>query len=561
MDYEEIKILNKKFDNLKQYDSAIYHLNKFVKSKDLTFSELGGLYYRIGINYRKLEKLDSTYYYYKKSKENHVLAEDSILVAYRLFSLASIESDNELFARSDSTAIMGLRYLTNKKSKIASSLYNCLGINLNEQGKYKEAFKWYDKALHLIENKEKRIRYKNNIGKNYISLKKYDTAVVIYKELRENNFFDSIDPRLRSTILGNYAYAKFQANSDVQVEELLKSQRIKIEINDQRGLLSNYSYLSDFYKSTNKQLSLDYANRMYALSVELKATNSRIEALDKIVELVDESKLRDLYFERNFLKDSIIKASSNSQNKLVKVIYNNEELEKQKLKAQLNAEQYRSQKQQWIFIGLGSIIIFIIYFFYKRQKTQKEKVIEVYNTETRLAKKIHDELANDVYLAMNKVQQGNTGESLLQNLEKIYTQTRNISHENSPVVTGRQFETYLKQLFQDFTTDHCRVMSKDISTIQIHKIAKEKQIVMYRVLQELLVNMKKYSNASLVVIAFAQKKDSIKVTYKDNGIGVNTLNIKNGLQNMETRIKSIGGYITFETKETKGFQAKFQFKK
>ncbi|WP_159260352.1 hypothetical protein [Tenacibaculum maritimum] len=73
--------------------------------------------------------------------------------------------------------------------------------------------------------------------------------------------------------------------------------------------------------------------------------------------------------------------------------------------------------------------------------------------------------------------------------------------------------------------------------------------------------MKKHSKATLVVITFFKLKNSIKVQYKDNGIGAKEAVIKNGLQNMETRINSIEGSIIFETEEEKGFKSVFQFKK
>jgi len=65
----------------------------------------------------------------------------------------------------------------------------------------------------------------------------------------------------------------------------------------------------------------------------------------------------------------------------------------------------------------------------------------------------------------------------------------------------------------------------------------------------------------LVLITFSLPKKMLSVVYQDNGRGVKSLSIKNGLQNMETRIKSVGGIITFESKQEKGFQAKFHFKK
>uniref|UniRef100_UPI003AA8D6C5 sensor histidine kinase n=1 Tax=Xanthomarina gelatinilytica TaxID=1137281 RepID=UPI003AA8D6C5 len=339
-------------------------------------------------------------------------------------------------------------------------------------------------------------------------------------------------------------------------------QRLKDSINNYAGLITNYSYLSDYFNNQNSDKSLFYAQKMYNLSRERERPNDRIEAIDKLIKLVKGNEVRKYAIERSHLKDSIIDARRKSRNKLVKTIYNFDLLKEQKLKAEIKTEQQKSQKQLWIFTVILTILSSIVYFFYKREKNKKEKAIEVYNTETRLAKKIHDELANDVYAVMNTLQNTSiTDERLLTRVEKIYAQTRDISHENSPVLTGEHFESFLKQLFLDFTNDRCKVIHKGLQEVNINQLAKEKQIVVYRALQELLVNMKKYSEATLVLITFSVEKNKLSIAYQDNGIGVENLSVKNGLQNMEIRIKSVGGFITFESKQEKGFQAKFQFKK
>ena len=84
-------------------------------------------------------------------------------------------------------------------------------------------------------------------------------------------------------------------------------------------------------------------------------------------------------------------------------------------------------------------------------------------------------------------------------------------------------------------------------------LSAEKKILIYRILQELMVNMKKHSQASFVVVSFSKTNDSLVITYKDNGIGT-TLNIANGLQNVENRIAAIKGTITFETEVDNGFK-------
>ncbi|MDO6675062.1 hypothetical protein Q4517_05820 [Tenacibaculum sp. 1_MG-2023] len=578
-DYEQAKRESRKEDQissgkrivycsfeLKQYNRVISYgkeiINLLKGSGDL--KSYSYVYYHIGLGYRYLKQNDSTYYYYTKSNEINIKLQDSLKIMERFYNIASLESEEELYLKSDSTAIQGLKYISNnhKSNNIICSIYNCLGINSRNQGAYDKAIKYYNLATETTNDSLRKIRYMGNKAVVYKYDKKYRKALDIYDKIIKNSFFNKIELKLKFKILDNYTYTKYLLGEKVHVNDFFKVQRLKDSINNYAGLITNYSYISDYFYNKDSDKSLFYAQKMYDLSKERERPNDRIEAIDKLIKLVEGKALKKYAIERSFLKDSIIDARRKSRNKLVKTIYNFDLLKEQKLKAEIKTEQQKSQKQLWIFAVILTILSSIVYFFYKREKNKKEKAIEVYNTETRLAKKIHDELANDVYAVMNTLQNTSvTDERLLTRVEKIYAQTRDISHENSPVLTGEHFENFLKQLFLDFTNDRCKVIHKGLQEVNINQFAKEKQIVVYRALQELLVNMKKYSEATLVLITFSVEKNKLSVAYQDNGKGVENLSVKNGLQNMETRIKSVGGFITFESKQEKGFQAKFQFKK
>ncbi len=568
----------KKHSELKNYKKVISLCREIIRLNIGNNNRLASDYYRLGFYFKKIQKKDSTYKYFLKSKSIYEFLKDSSKVTEKLFSLAKIESNHGLFYKSDSTAIEALKYQKKgkKNSVIITSIYNILGINSNEQKEYKEAIKWYELALNSTDDRVKKIRYVSNMAVNYKYLRNYEEAILSYKKIINNIHFDSVPLNLKAKVIDNHAFINFLDNQDVNERDFYKAQEIKVLINDKVGLIANYSHLSDFYKESNYSKSLKYAYKMYDLSKKERLSIDRIEAIDRIIELEKASKIREFAVERAYLNDSVQEAKRISRNKLVRIIYNFDNEKRERLLAENKAIQSKKKviqnklliKEQekekfiWIFIGTGILLSSILYFFYRKKKEEKEKVIEVYNTEIRLAKKIHDELANDVYLTMNKLQKENRKDtSVLYDLEKIYSLTRNISHENSPVVTGEQFKGFLKQLLLEFSIDTCRVMSKGLSEIQVNSLSKEKQIVMYRILQELLVNMKKHSKANLVVISFSVVKDTIQVQYNDNGVGTNSLEIKNGFQNMETRIKSIGGTVIFESEIQKGFQSKFQFKK
>lgn len=164
---------------------------------------------------------------------------------------------------------------------------------------------------------------------------------------------------------------------------------------------------------------------------------------------------------------------------------------------------------------------------------------------------------------MNKVQYTeNPKNELLDDLEKVYLLTRNISHENNNIETGEKFEYFLKTMLTSFNTTKTTIILKDINNAELAEIAKEKQIELYRILQELMVNMRRHSDASLIAITFQNIRNNYSINYSDNGIGLNLeeLTSQNGLNNVETHIKSLNGTITFETALNNGFKAFISFK-
>jgi signal transduction histidine kinase len=269
------------------------------------------------------------------------------------------------------------------------------------------------------------------------------------------------------------------------------------------------------------------------------------------------------------LNDSIKKVRNNAKNKFAKIRYDSSKaiLESIKYKGQrtetlLELETQKNQKYLFFFgfvTLLGGIVLIIIYY---KSKTKRERLEASYSTETRISKELHDELANDVFYAMTfagtqDLQNPIKKETLLDNLDKIYVRTRNFSKANSPIETGERFEQNLKQMLNNYKSSSTEVIIKNGNPIDWSKVQTEKKIAIQRVLQELMVNMKKYSQASFVVIGFDMEQNSLKIDYSDNGIGFSEkLILKNGLQNAENRIETVNGILTFDSQTNKGFKAK-----
>ncbi|MDB0613688.1 tetratricopeptide repeat protein [Tenacibaculum maritimum] len=206
------KVALKKYDEAAALSKAIIPL---LKNK----RDLGHYLYVIGYYFKKNNQIDSAYKYYQKSKNIYLSLQDSAKIAERLLNLAKIESDNELYFKSDSTAVLALKYEKGKKEKKnnhLASVYNCLGINANEQKEHKEAIKWYKLAIEATNDTPKKLRYMSNMAVNYKELKKYEHSIDLYRRIMRDAYYDSLPLYSKGKIIDNYAFVKFLGGKKVE---------------------------------------------------------------------------------------------------------------------------------------------------------------------------------------------------------------------------------------------------------------------------------------------------------------------------------------------------------
>ncbi|WP_157603633.1 sensor histidine kinase [Polaribacter atrinae] len=557
---------SKKRDNKKALFYSKKMLQKSLNNKNE--KQKAESYYRIAQFQRKLRANDSAFYFYNKSKELYRQQNDSIQIARCLRDIAIIESSYGNYINSNISAINGLEYLKGRNASAIASIYNTLAINSKKQNLFKQAIYNYKQALTFISSTRGNIVIKNNMANVYKEQKEYSKSISILEELLKG---DITSQKSKARIIDNLAHIKWLNNPNINIlKDLLLAKSIRVKEKDTYGLIASYSHLSDFFYKKNRSKSLFYADKMYEVSKKEKSPQDQIEAIDKIIGLQTAQKAINYYKESIRLRDSLQEVESKHQYKFATIKYNYEEEEKQKLKFQtlateniLVAEKEKSQKKNVLIIGFLSISS-LLFLIYRRKEQHKKRILqENYNTETRIAKKLHDELGNDIFNTLTKVQNTKINtEEIINDLDKIYLQTRAISHENDSIETGSNFENYFRNLVASYNSDACKIILKDLSSLDLNNLNKSKQIVMYRVFNELFVNMKKHSQASLVVLSCKKTNHNLEISYADNGVGFkdNTIIFKNGLKNMETRIKTINGTINFENKPNKGLKVYIHFK-
>jgi signal transduction histidine kinase len=374
-------------------------------------------------------------------------------------------------------------------------------------------------------------------------------------------------------VLDNLGYSYFKVGNTKSLSYLNQSLKIRKQIKDDFGITTSYQNLSEFHAKTNPNLSYKYGQLAYEKATKINSVDDRLKSLALLVENSIGNESKKFSMLHLHINDSINKVRQKAKNQFAKIKYDSkkEKEENLKLKAQKaeNALQLEQQKNKNLLLYFIVGIIIMISIFISNflvAKNKREKIKTSYNTEIRIAKKLHDELANDVYhtMAFAETQDLSTSpnkEILLTNLDAIYSRTRNISKENSTIETGSLFVSNLKEMMSGFNNNEVNVLVNGIDAINWTNLESNKKITVYRVLQELLVNMKKHSQCSLVVLTFKKNEKKLQIDYSDNGIGAtfDEKKSRNGLQNVENRILAIKGTLTFDTESYKGFKVTFLF--
>ena len=90
------------------------------------------------------------------------------------------------------------------------------------------------------------------------------------------------------------------------------------------------------------------------------------------------------------------------------------------------------------------------------------------------------------------------------------------------------------------------------------RFAENIEIGLYRIAQELMNNIIKHSNARVVSVELFKVNDHLTLTIEDDGKGFNPNNIEktgNGLNNINSRAKSVNGHVQFEQRSGRGTSA------
>lgn len=552
----------------KEKKAVNFDNSKLVQKEAVNFRDKGIL------NVEK-KNFNVAFYNFNKAKIISESIKDSANIAYNLIRMASIQQITGDYYGSKETLTEALPYIK-EKGVFSVSVNNFFGIADKELSLYNDAIYYYNEAIKDCTDSISKQSPLNNIAAVYIKQKKYEKAITILESILNSKFLDSGTLKVsKSRVQDNLGYAYFKKGlNDKGFLLMNESLKTRSMLNDSYGSIESHLHLAEYYTKTNSKKSNQHALDAYKLATKLSSIDERLRALQFLI-LNDFSKKNLEYAQKYIaLNDSIIKIRNNYKNKFAKIKYDSkkEKDENQKLRLEKaeNLLALQEAKYQKTFLIIGFVSLFLLLAYVKKRyenRNRIEKIKTAYDTETRIAKDIHDELANDVFHAITYTQtqsliSDNNKEALLQKLDHIYSRVRGISRENNDIDTGTNYSVNLKEMLSTYNNSSTNIIITNIEKVNWDLIEDLKKIVIQRVLHELMVNMKKHSNASVVVVKFESNPHNLFINYSDNGKGCEKLKItKNGLQNMENRILAIKGTITFDTEPDKGFKVKLTMPK
>lgn len=141
-------------------------------------------------------------------------------------------------------------------------------------------------------------------------------------------------------------------------------------------------------------------------------------------------------------------------------------------------------------------------------------------------------------------------------LDNIHLVRETCNELRPPFLKELGFFESIQHLFEQTKLRSNFILNTEVdSALQIAK--KEYELILYRVVQELLSNAMKHSDATDVKLLLIQRNQILTIEYQDNGIGMDTSQLKDsfktiGLSGIKERVKSIGGTVKICSSPGKG---------
>ena len=523
-------------------------------------SELTDWNFKMG-EYLYGRKVDDSAFYFFKLVAN--TSTDSLQkgMAYNYLGLIQLGFGDYNYAQENFLLSLNALDTTNSvHDTVVSSDYNSLANATLELKEYDSAIRYYDLAIKFAPEKEQQLLILNNKAVLYKRLGDYKTAIYLLDSALKQNIQDT---NSIARTLSNFAFFKWLKDSTyIANNQLHVALGLRLASNNKLGQMTSYGHLSDYHSSLRPDSGFLYANKMWVLAQTEGSPDDKMESLDKLIPLSTSSdSIIHYHLIYKKINDSLQTARTVAKNQHALLRYN-----VSKFELQIEKERKQNVKQRSITKGIiigASILIcmLVLYFRARRRRLRIESENKIRESKLKTSQRVHDVVANGLYGIMNELEHREDidKEPLLNKIEVLYEQSRDISYEDGPDGSA-DYDQQIQQLLVTFSNEHTELIIVGNQPAFWNNISPSQRTHLKLILQELMVNMQKHSQAANVVLQFKQEKGTGFIHYKDDGRGFQSnAEFGNGLNNTVSRIKSLNGQVNFEKNSGKGVSIEISF--
>lgn len=587
--------------NINLYDKSLKASKKVYKlaleAKD-SLSMAKGLQFS-GVSFYGKTNSDSAFYFYRQAEKlySRLKDTDSKTLGEVVLYKAYIYHDIGEYVLCETEAIRALKLLLNdNKPTDVYNCYNLIASSLDGQNSNEEAIHYYQLALDKL-NEYKSEGYTdsqitlfrascyNNMGGVYVKMGQHKRALAIYGQALAFKEVKTV-PYLYAKLLNNLAFAKFKSGDNSQLPDLFyQSLKIRDSLGNKSGIIASNVALGEYYLSAKDTIkSIRYLKTAYA---QAKVIKSHFDILNSLKILSDIDKENNTFYKDRYIKvnDSLQEIAKSTRNKFARIEYETDKLQ---------GEKEALVKKNSFIIGISLVIllfiaaIFIIYYLNSRNKEllliqeqqkaneeiyqlmfeQQGKIEEAKTEEkSRIAMELHDGILNNIYAVrlnlefMNKKADEESvvkRKEYIKELQSIEAEIRGVSHDlsrNALFNKEQSFENMLEFMITSQKNTFDTEFDAEIDPfIDWENMSNVRKVNIYRIIQEALQNVNKYSHAKEASVKVMLDKDKVNIIITDDGIGFDPEKAKGGigLKNLKKRADALNGQLKISAAPGKG---------
>ncbi len=209
-----------------------------------------------------------------------------------------------------------------------------------------------------------------------------------------------------------------------------------------------------------------------------------------------------------------------------------------------------------------------------KEEHQKTIMTTVFRTQEnerkRISEALHDSVSQLLYgikLKLQDYKRCNKDENIYEELNSLIEQaveeTRDISFELAPsILSDFGLPIALEEMAKRLNTEKLKISTK-VSGLK-DRLDLNKEINIFRIVQELVNNVIKHANATELKIALTIKATNLNISVSDNGDGFDSLHALNasgsGLHSIKNRLDLFNGTMSIQSTKAAGTVVHITFK-